>query len=109
MRTASSSNACPGTRSSRNAPARRGGETSVRFKQMWFAGSHSDVGGSYPETESRLSDIALAWMVGEAEYLPHPIRIDRSVLKLYPDAAGGQHNERKAAMTACPRWLIRLA
>src|SRR5262249_368192 len=72
-------------------------------------GSHSDVGGSYPETESRLSDIALAWMVEEAERLPHPIRVDRSVLKLYPDAAGGQHNERKAAIAACPRSLARLA
>jgi uncharacterized protein (DUF2235 family) len=83
--------------------------TPPRFKQMWFAGSHSDVGGSYQETESRLSDIALAWMVEEAERLPHPICVDRSVLKLYPDAAGGQHNERKAAITACPRWLVRLA
>src|SRR5262249_53435235 len=80
-----------------------------RFKQVWFAGSHSDVGGSYPETESRLSDITLAWMVEEAERLPHPIRVDRSVLKLYPDASGGQHNERKAAIAACPRWLIWLA
>src|ERR1700741_4439939 len=41
-----------------------------RFKQVWFAGSHSDVGGSYPETESRLSDIALDWMVREATSLP---------------------------------------
>jgi hypothetical protein len=81
----------------------------ARLRQVWFAGSHSDVGGSYPETEARLSDIALAWMVEEAERLPHPIRVDRSVLKLYPDADGGQHNERKAAIAACPRWLVRLA
>ena len=25
--------------------------TPARLKQMWFAGSHSDIGGSYPETE----------------------------------------------------------
>ena len=30
--------------------------------QMWFAGNHSDIGGSYPEAESRLSDVALQWM-----------------------------------------------
>jgi uncharacterized protein (DUF2235 family) len=36
-------------------------------KQVWFAGSHSDVGGSYPEAESGLSQIALDWMVREAE------------------------------------------
>src|SRR3546814_18222947 len=35
------------------------------LEQIWFAGCHSDVGGSYPEDESRLSDIALEWMVGE--------------------------------------------
>ena len=27
-------------------------ETCRRFKQVWFAGNHSDIGGSYPETES---------------------------------------------------------
>jgi Uncharacterized alpha/beta hydrolase domain (DUF2235) len=35
----------------------------TRFRQTWFAGNHADVGGSYPENESRLSDIALKWMV----------------------------------------------
>jgi uncharacterized protein (DUF2235 family) len=35
--------------------------------EVWFAGVHSDVGGSYPETESQLSKIALLWMVCEAE------------------------------------------
>ncbi|MGH9498159.1 MAG: phospholipase effector Tle1 domain-containing protein [Terriglobales bacterium] len=35
--------------------------------EAWFAGVHSDVGGSYPESESQLSKIALQWMVCEAE------------------------------------------
>ncbi len=35
--------------------------------EVWFAGVHSDVGGSYPESESQLSNIALRWMVCEAE------------------------------------------
>ncbi len=81
----------------------------ARFKQLWFAGSHSDIGGSYPETESRLSDITLSWMVDEALGLPHPIHVDRSVLKLYPDHAGPQHDERKASIAACPGWLVRCA
>jgi Uncharacterized alpha/beta hydrolase domain (DUF2235)/Restriction endonuclease len=34
-----------------------------QFDQMWFAGNHADIGGSYPENESCLSDITLAWMV----------------------------------------------
>lgn len=36
-------------------------------KEVWFAGNHSDVGGSYPEQESGLSQLALAWMVREAQ------------------------------------------
>ncbi len=34
------------------------------FKQQWFAGVHSDVGGGY--VESGLSDCTLKWMVDEA-------------------------------------------
>src|SRR5215469_15207254 len=35
--------------------------------EVWFAGVHSDVGGSYPESESQLSKIALRWILCEAE------------------------------------------
>ncbi len=35
-------------------------------KQVWFAGVHSDVGGSYSQTTSGLSNITLEWMIGEA-------------------------------------------
>ncbi len=38
------------------------------IKEMWFAGVHSDVGGSYPESQSQLSKIALRWMFDEAEW-----------------------------------------
>lgn len=34
-------------------------------KQIWFAGVHSDVGGGY--VQAGLSDIALEWMMDEAE------------------------------------------
>jgi uncharacterized protein (DUF2235 family) len=37
------------------------------LKQVWFAGVHSDVGGSYAENESGLSKIALRWMLCEAQ------------------------------------------
>ncbi len=36
-------------------------------QEAWFAGVHSDVGGSYPESESQLSKLALRWMLCEAE------------------------------------------
>ena len=41
----------------------------VDLKQVWFAGVHADIGGSYPpdkDTGIRASDVSLAWMMGEA-------------------------------------------
>ena len=40
--------------------------TEQDLKQVWFAGVHSDVGGSYAELESGLAKIALRWMIIEA-------------------------------------------
>jgi uncharacterized protein (DUF2235 family) len=59
------------------------------FAQVWFAGAHSDVGGGY--VESGLSDIALEWMLKEAEKfgLLHDAA-DPHALK--PDPAGKKHN-----------------
>jgi len=36
--------------------------------QAWFAGVHSDIGGSYPQTEAGLADITLRWMLAEAKH-----------------------------------------
>lgn len=63
------------------------------FVQLWFAGNHSDIGGSYQEAESRLSDIALQWMVEEARSVPHPLIVDQDRLRIFPSAAGLQHDE----------------
>jgi uncharacterized protein (DUF2235 family) len=54
-------------------------------KEVWFAGVHSDVGGSYPESESQLSKIALRWMVCEAELAGLMIDFDRKA-----DILGGK-------------------
>lgn len=71
------------------------------FEQVWFAGVHSDVGGSYPENEARLSDIALAWMIEKAESARPPLLLDKRRLNLFPSPAGMQHDESKAAKI---RW-----
>lgn len=76
------------------------------FRQRWFAGNHSDIGGSYPEDESRLSDIPLAWIVEEVSAAQHPILIDRSKLHLYPDPLGMQHCEIFDAKQK--RWWKRM-
>ena len=36
------------------------------IKQVWFSGSHSDVGGGYREDQSGLSKFPLEWMIDEA-------------------------------------------
>jgi hypothetical protein len=63
------------------------------LRQIWFAGDHSDIGGSYPENESRLSDNALQWMLDQLKELLDPILLDESVLRVYPSATGPQHDE----------------
>jgi hypothetical protein len=65
----------------------------IWFKQVWFAGNHSDVGGSYPETETRLSDISLKWMLDEAKSVPLGIKVDENWLHPYPSSKGMQHDE----------------
>lgn len=75
------------------------------FKQLWFAGNHSDIGGSYAENESRLSDIALEWMAAEAEAAG--LKLDRSVLRVYPTAGGMQHDECKSSVFKYAGKIVR--
>lgn len=68
-----------------------------RFEQIWFAGNHADIGGGYLESESRLSDIALKWMVNAAQKLgPESLVVDERVLVLNEDAGGMQHDETRS-------------
>jgi hypothetical protein len=61
----------------------------------------ADVGGSYPENESRLSDITLDWMVDFiTKAIPEPWRVvtDPSWLKTYPSSDGMMHDECMVGM-----------
>jgi len=78
------------------------------FEQFWFSGVHSDIGGSYPETESRLSDVALGWMVERTKNAKHPIVVDDHYLRIYPDATGVQHDERKSGWLPWKLGLRRI-
>ena len=86
------------------------------LQQAWFAGNHSDIGGSYSENEARLSDIALGWMVHAATNLPdeksangHGIKVDETLLRLKPDALGQQHDEREPGyLRGRIKWKLRL-
>jgi uncharacterized protein (DUF2235 family) len=69
----------------------------TRFRQVWFAGNHADIGGSYPENESRLSDIALKWMVDFInKEIPDEgarVAINEDFLNLNPSYDGMMHDE----------------
>jgi uncharacterized protein (DUF2235 family) len=66
-------------------------------QEVWFAGVHSDVGGSYAESESQLSKLALRWMLCEAELAALRVDQQRRVDVLGGKAslcrAGGVHPE----------------
>ncbi|SMD44810.1 Uncharacterized alpha/beta hydrolase domain [Aquiflexum balticum DSM 16537] len=56
------------------------------LKEVYFAGVHSDIGGSYPE--EGLSKISLVWMLGEASGLG--LRLDKKKVDKYVFGIGGK-------------------
>lgn len=78
------------------------------LKQVWFAGNHSDIGGSYPEAESRLSDIALDWMMAELRSIPCPPLLNDHMLNRSPGHDGLQHDEVRSSRDSWfPNWWPR--
>ena len=80
------------------------------LQQVWFAGNHSDIGGSYLENESRLSDVSLGWMVHAAMNLPDDtgpagcgIKVNPLLLQHRPNPLGPQHDEREPGFRGI-RW-----
>jgi len=74
------------------------------FEQLWFAGNHADIGGGYPETESRLSDIALKWMVDAASNPAlgdERLLVDGRHLEIRGDPLGILHDETRSSVF---RW-----
>jgi uncharacterized protein (DUF2235 family) len=66
------------------------------LEQVWFAGSHSDIGGSYPPDDHGLlaSDIALEWMVQEARNAGLDLE-DHLPAGIQPDPTAALHNSRR--------------
>lgn len=66
------------------------------LEQVWFAGVHSNVGGSYPQ--AGLSDITLLWMMNRVEACG--LAIDRHCLEMNdhprPDPSGELYNSQTA-------------
>jgi Uncharacterized alpha/beta hydrolase domain (DUF2235) len=67
------------------------------FTQYWFAGNHSDIGGSYAENESRLSDLSLKWMANQAKKAG--LLVNPSYLTLFGRTSGPQHDECRVGIS----------
>lgn len=50
--------------------------------EVWFPGTHCDVGGGYPETESGMSKYPLRWMLDEARAKGLSVNDERAALVL---------------------------
>lgn len=44
--------------------------------ELGFIGAHADIGGGYPEGENQLSQVALSWMVGQAQIAGVAMRVE---------------------------------
>lgn len=78
------------------------------FEQRWFAGNHADIGGGYPEAESRLSEVALRWMLESAankELGDKALLIDERHLQLKGDPCGLLHDETRSSIF---RWAKKI-
>ena len=96
---------------SKNTPYDQGARVMNMFEQKWFAGNHADIGGGYPENESRLSDIALAWMIEEAanpKLGDQALIVDSSFLCLNGRASGMQHDETRSSFFRWAKKTLRL-
>jgi len=69
----------------------------VDIKQVWFAGVHSNVGGSYDDRG--LSDHALQWMVDEARLCGLGFE-DHALQRIKPDHTGKLYRSRKGIYMA---------
>ena len=79
------------------------------FKQVWFAGVHSDIGGSYAPDKSGLSQIALEWMLVEAEsrgLLLHPDKVRSVLCYSPPDSPCAPNPVADLNISLCGAWWI---
>jgi len=79
------------------------------LKQVWFAGVHSDVGGSYAPAQSGLSQIALEWMLCEAVplgLLVNPAKADQVLGRVPPPPPFPPDPAQKINVSLKGAWWI---
>jgi uncharacterized protein (DUF2235 family) len=77
------------------------------IKQVWFAGVHSDIGGSYLSSESGLSQITLEWMLCEAHsygLLTNPDKANRVLGRTPPPPPVPPNEQQQVHNSLTVRW-----
>lgn len=72
-------------------------------EQVWFAGVHSNIGGSYPDTG--LSDLTLDWMIKRVRKHTGLAFDDNYVANNFSGDHMGTHNEPRTALYTTSRLL----
>lgn len=73
-------------------------ESAANVTQLWFAGSHSDIGGGYKD--SSLSDISCKWMAANATKAGLKFKKEK-MDNLNPDPLGAMHDEYEKPLWKC--------
>ena len=76
-----------------------GTERTQQVLQVWFAGSHGNVGGGYPQAD--LSDLAFDWMMRRASEHGLPLAEETLAAAVASNCYGCRHNSDRG-------WLGRL-
>lgn len=84
-------------------------------KEVWFAGSHADVGGGLPEEQSALAKVPLEWMIEETkalglEYTTRTVNelvLGQNKAKQYVEP--NKHATAYDSMTRLWSWIDKLA
>ncbi|MEM9239570.1 MAG: DUF2235 domain-containing protein [Pseudomonadota bacterium] len=87
----------------------RGSEIPQDVEEVWFAGSHGDVGGGSPEPKSGLAKITLEWMINEAkgtELKFDDTAIEKLVLGKDPDRPVGPNPHAPVNASMTPGWAV---
>ena len=79
----------------------------VDLKQVWFAGSHSDIGGGYrPDPDhAAIADVALRWMLEEA--MSAGLKVERHTLDALTDGSLARWHDARRKVYRLRRKLDR--
>jgi hypothetical protein len=82
---------------------------SFLYEEKWFPGAHSNVGGGYPNPQSRLADCSLRWMVEKAVHRGLKIDLGRISTPPYkPDVSLTPNNTQTLFYRLATILFVRL-